>query len=377
MKKLYNALYIFMFSALLFIIVVFPSILNGYVKSSLKLSFDHIIPALFPFILLGQILTKSGASYKMGIIISPILYKVFGVPRNLAGAFITGLFCGFPTGAIAVGEAYKKGLCTKAQGEYCCAICNNCSFPFVISYMGMFALGSLKNGLILIVSQVITIIISSAILRFAYVAKSSVKIQSSISQQTNESISNIICTSITDTVKAVLNICGFVSAFNIFSCLITDKLKMNNILSAIIKGTMEISGGGEKIIDIEFPENFIITSFILGFSGLSVIFQVTDITEKYGYSSSLFFINRVISSIIMPIVCSFLLVLLPPQAISVFNPFTSEFSHQSTYTTATFILYAIFFLSTLILLGLLLILSSIIYNRKKHKDDKNNKMYCN
>lgn len=321
------------------VLLVFPKSIADEAKEALVVCVERVIPSLFPFMVTSRLLATAGVTVRAGMLMSGVLSPIFGIDGVLCGAFLSGLFGGFPSGAYAVGEAYSGGLCTRKNAERAVALSNNCSVAFVLSSVGVGVLGSVKNGIILLVSEVICTILLSRILRLFF-GKTDGGISDVMPSLGNGKAIEKICQSVTDSASGTVSICGFVTVFYVFSGVLSAFFKEASTV-AIIRGIFEACSGASEAVTVEFPLNFVICSFIVGFSGLSVIFQVTDVCEKYGISAKEFVVGRAINAILMPIVTVVLLLILPSESICVFSGSFSDFASSAGNSSA--VLYAVFF----------------------------------
>lgn len=335
LKKVYDFFCILIFIITCIIIIVFPQTVSYVIKQALLMCANSIIPSLFPFMVITQVLSLSNISYKFGKILSPIMSPVLGINKNLCGAVFVGLLGGFPNGVHSVGITYNKGLCTKADAEHAVSVCNNCSFAFVYTIVGINVLGSIKNGLILYISMLICCIETSWILKFVYQKKSKndTFYEAKAAQIKSEySISEIICNSISESAKNLINVCGYIIVFYTLSWF---------MLGGFTRGFLEISSGILSCTLIAFPENIIIIAVLVGFSGVSVIFQVSDACIKYGFSSHKFIASRFINAVLMPVNATLIMLLIPREAISVFNQRITYPGEKPTVTLYALICLAV------------------------------------
>lgn len=374
MFKVQNYLYLSAFFVILIFLILFPQKITFLTSAALTKCSKVIIPSIFPFAVITQVLTRTGISTKAGMCMSHIISPVIGIPKELCGAFITGIFGGFPGGAHATGIVYSQGLCTDKEAERCVALSNGCSIPFLISVCGIYTLGSIKNGLFLMISQFITVIITAQILKFIQripYRKSSIHIITS--PNITSGLSSVICQSITEACSITLNVCGFITVFYILSGLLSNTFNMPMELRALISGAMEITSGSDTVKLLNFPENFIIYSVISGFTGISVILQVTDAASKYGISANEFIFSRFINAVVTPVVTAILLLICPLKAITVFN-YTSEInSNERISLWNTITVYALLFALVMISLYTVYAASIIIQKHTENKILKNKK----
>lgn len=331
-KKIYDLFCVFSFLITCIIVIVFPITISSSVRESLVLCAKSIIPSLFPFMVLTQILSLSNIGYNCATALSYIISPLFGIKKDLCGCVLLGFLGGFPNGVHSVGISYNRGLCSKIHAEHAVAVCNNPSFAFVLTIAGIAVLGNIKYGLILYASLLLSCIETSYVLKFMYKNELKANTVYKASNSFNDSkshFSEIICFSISESTKNILNVCSYIIIFYTISSIFKN---------VFIKGIIEISSGIFLCCYIEFPVNLIICSGLLGFSGISVIFQVTDACLKYGLSPKMFIISRFLNILFMPINTALILLTLPKEAIPVFNQYSNTYiSAKPTATLYVFI----------------------------------------
>ncbi|MBN2908277.1 sporulation integral membrane protein YlbJ [Polycladomyces sp. WAk] len=91
---------------------VFQASLKG-----LKIWWDVIFPALFPFFIASEILMGLGVVHFMGILVEPLMRPLFRVPG--AGGFVMamGFASGYPMGAKLTARLREQHLLTRVEGE--------------------------------------------------------------------------------------------------------------------------------------------------------------------------------------------------------------------------------------------------------------------
>lgn len=297
--------------------LIYAKELSQYALRALKMCAHVFIPSLFPFLVLARLGLTTGVSKRIGNALSPVLSPLFGLRPELCGELLIGLLGGFPNGALAVKEAYRKGLCTKSEAEYLCAIANNASFGFVTATAGVYALGSAKAGLLLLTAECVTIVLQAFLLRLWFpVKKGSLR----ACTPSTGSLNTAICTSVRGSVDSMLSICGYVIVFYTLSELCSKGPSENVVLTGIIKGLCELSSGVMACAELAFPQNYILCAACLGFSGLCVWLQVSEIALAQGLSLKPFLFTRLCGMVLLPVVTSLLLLCLPVRTIGVSAP---------------------------------------------------------
>ncbi len=339
LRKLYALISIIIFLIPCILSIFFPRVVSSLAVDGLRLCINSIVPSLFPFMVTTQLLTRTGIVHTIGSCLSGVVSPILGVNRNLCGAVLIGTVGGFPNGAHSVGLTFKDGYCSKTEAERAIALCNNCSLIYICSVAGSLVLGSIKAGIIFLIAEALSIISASVILRI--INRHTHSTTEVKYQRNKESFSTIICKSITESGLNTLNMCSYIVFFYIISGLISCVLPKSTLLQAVVKGLFELSGGVKLCTDIDFPLNYVICSAIIGFSGISVIFQVCDVCEKYKLSSKEFVISRLINLIFMPLYTIILLVILPREAIYVSSDVNYSNAYSSAISSHLIILYSV------------------------------------
>ncbi|NLG84317.1 MAG: sporulation integral membrane protein YlbJ, partial [Firmicutes bacterium] len=107
-----------------------------------------VLPSLFPFFVLSEVLLGLGVVHFMGVIFEPLMRPVFNVPGVGAFALSMGLAAGYPMDAVITTKFRRKKLCTRIEAERLLAFTNTADplFIFGAVAVGMFgrpALGPL------------------------------------------------------------------------------------------------------------------------------------------------------------------------------------------------------------------------------------------
>ena len=148
--------YIFTLGALLASLFLSDEISHA-VKSSLSLCATVIIPSVFPFIILSDILFHTVKFDGDGRI--PRLFRrIFRISGNGVSAFMMGAVCGFPLGVKCTGELYRDGKISRSDAEKLIGFSNNTGPAFIVSGIGLGLRGNISDGIILY-----TVMIASAV----------------------------------------------------------------------------------------------------------------------------------------------------------------------------------------------------------------------
>jgi hypothetical protein len=120
-----------------------------YMGRGLTLCARTVIPSLFPFMVVSELLVSSGAGEALGRLFSGVMRRVFGVSGAGASAVFLGSACGFPVGARTAVGLLDRGVISKSECEHLLTFVSNPSSAFLISAVGAGLYGNRRLGVAL------------------------------------------------------------------------------------------------------------------------------------------------------------------------------------------------------------------------------------
>lgn len=348
------------------IILVFsPSATFNGAAEGLKLWALTLVPSLFPFIVLANLLLNTNFIHIFGRLLNPVMRPLFHLSGNCAFAVALGFTSGFPMGAVTSVSLYEQQLCTKKEAERLLAFTNNSSPLFLLAAVPISMLSSPQIGLILLISHYGANFILGVFLGFMARFKGEQPLDlSHIAPLSNLSFLQAFTQSVTQGIKSILTIGGFVVFFSViislaertglFRACITlllqiypfDSLALKGMLYGIFEMTLSAQTISES--DLSLLHKALLISFSLAFSGLCIHAQVISIAKKL--SPKLYLLCRPLQGLLA---MGILYLLWPYQRIlSVFSPLLPVV-HPNSITSVLllfFILLSLLFLSTIIYL---------------------------
>lgn len=139
--------------------LVSPKAVFAGASEGLLLWFQIILPTLFPFLLITNLLLATGNMHLINAAFGTILTKTFRVSPNGSFAVVTGFLCGYPMGAKTAADLTASGYISKEEGRYLLSFCNNSSPVFILNYVVWKTLGNddllIPTLVILMISPVI------------------------------------------------------------------------------------------------------------------------------------------------------------------------------------------------------------------------------
>jgi sporulation integral membrane protein YlbJ len=273
-------------SALVLVLSLFFSDeLLAQMQKGMKLCVSTVIPSLFPFAALSELLIRSGATNVVAKIFGPAFEKIFGIRREGAIALVLGLICGFPIGTRCAITLYERAKIDKYELERLFAFCNGPSSAFLIGAVGTTLFGSRKLGLLLCAAELISCFAIGLLTRWFYDCKGKGEFfLCNACERTAPKISDEITGSITSAARSMIYICAFVIFFSSFTGMIEtclDLLHIPKILRVLCIGFFEMTSGALAASELPIPLSCLILSAMIGWSGMSVHFQFISLCGEH------------------------------------------------------------------------------------------------
>ena len=295
------------------------------IKKGLSLWVNSVVPSLFPFFVATELLMNTNFVNSIGRFLNKIMKPLFNIRGEGAFAFIMGLISGYPVGAKIACNFRENNICSKEECERLLSFTNNSGPLFIIGTVGISMFGNSTIGLLLLITHILACITVGFIFRFWKINSSSPEYvgnkNSNYKKYRNVTLSNlgeVLGKSISNSIYTILMIGGFVVIFssiisilrasgilNSLVVLLTPTFNFLNLdssfISGIITGLLEITNGISFISSINIKHisvNIIITAFLLGCGGLSVLLQVWSITSKTDLSIKPYFYGKLLHGLL-------------------------------------------------------------------------------
>lgn len=269
-------------------------------KEGLILWATTVVPSLFPFFIATELLCRTNFIKFIGKFLNKFMRPIFNVPGESATALLLGIISGYPVGAKVVCNLKNQKNISKAEAERLIAYTNNSGPLFILGSVGISLFGNKKVGTILLISHIVSCLIVGVIFKFW--KKDEIKFDYSCFHKDENKLikisdlGEILGDSIKNSITTILSIGGFIVLFSVIISILnssgiinilTNTLShfgiSNDFSSAIITGLIELTNGinlSSSFYNSNPLTSILLTSFLLGFGGFSVLLQVYSIIEK-------------------------------------------------------------------------------------------------
>jgi len=364
------------------LLITLGSVNFNSVKKTTEIFMGSVFPSLFPFILFTEITLKTGVISEIANYLS-FIPKLFKLSNNCAMPILLGFLCGFPSGAKAVDNMVLNKQISEHDALILISFVNNSSPIFILTTVSIAMMNNITIGIILLISH-----FSSSILiglfysrineytiihdknkflnRYATnMSKNSEKRGTSYQNMTKF---EILQKSILNSFITLAFILSFMIIFNLiaditYACLSHYNLITNTYILDLLSGIFEVTRGVKSISTYSsYLNNILVISFLLGFSGLSVIFQIKSCLKNINITLKKLIVFKLFHGILSVLIAYILLkytTILSMPNVSVFSNVQITEYYQQQISTA--------YIHSIALI--LLILSAYMLIKNESKDN--------
>lgn len=300
-------------------IILFPQTSIESAKGGIHIWVNVLIPSLLPFIIGANLIVSLKVVDILGYIINPITKFIFNVSGKSALVFAISAVSGYPVGAKLASDLRCNNEISKNEAQRLVSFCSTSGPLFIIGAVGVGMLKSDSIGYLILICHYLAAITVGLIFR-RYGRERIEKKDNSIL----DNIKNIIKTPLDDSffvsfgnsvingVNTLLAVGGFVIVFSVVFNILTS-FNIINIISSVLSiplsivgitketcnaflsGLFEITIGCNNISSINGISQTLkasLCSFIIAFSGLSILAQCCSFIGKTDVSTNLYIFSK-------------------------------------------------------------------------------------
>ncbi len=343
--------------------VFFPSAVYEASKAGVTAWWNIVFPALLPFFVSSELLMSYGVIQFMGVILEPVMRPLFNLPGAASFVMAVGYTSGFPISASLAARLRKENICTRHEAERLMSFTNNSSPLFMLVAVGVGMFRNPRLGVLIALTHYAANILIGLVLRFYKTREPQTKagrpsfgnlfgralteMQQAIRSNPRR-FGRIMGEAITSSVNKLLVIGGFVIIFAVIirvsviiglASAISDTIGFaavplgftKSTVNALSSGFFEITLGTKAAAEAAGPvsQKLAAAGMILGWSGVSVLAQVSAMISETDLRMGLFVICRFIHSILAGAFC-FLLANFEPVKAWLAKPVTTTWPIPAT-----------------------------------------------
>lgn len=265
----------------LFLLVFFSGELSSGVREGIRTSIDLLIPSLFVFLIASNLLMRSKAGE---LVARPFgfLSRFFRIPLQNVLIVVLSLLGGYPVGAKLLGDAVRQKRLSPDEASRMLCYCVNCGPAFLITGVGGAVFGEIKLGFLLYLSQIIACLIVGRANAHGIPRQNSGK-HTPYPASGSSGAAECFVGSVTDAIRSMAVICGFVVAFSAFLpffSLLAEQV--NPTFACLLRGVLEVTTGCSQLANPNIPNRLLFAAGFTAFGGICVLLQVAAMLSGTG-----------------------------------------------------------------------------------------------
>lgn len=308
---------IFSFLSIAFIIclLLFSNSNIRAAQEGLNLWASSVVPVLFPFFIATELLYCTNLVSFLEKYCSKFMKNIFNLSGISVFPIIMGTISGYPTGAKIVSNLRNDRKISKTEGEHLLAFTNNSGPLFILGTVGISIFCDSKLGMLLLITHILGSFTVGFIFKFWKPNRTNLFVNSNnLSNNDNFNLGTIIINSISKSITTILNIGGFIVLFSVIISILEKSNFLEiisnffipfgfseTIIQSFFTGILELTNG-IKNLSIVGTKNLnkiiILSAFLLGFGGFSVVFQVYSIISKSDLSIKPYIVGKILHGFI-------------------------------------------------------------------------------
>lgn len=293
-------------------------------KVGLDLWFNLLLPSLFPFIFISDLLISLGFVSFFSKFLEPVMRPVFNVSGIGIFPFSMSIMSGYPVGARLTSKLREINQISNTEGNRLISFSSTSGPLFILGTVLIGMLGFPKLAGIMIIPHYLGAITIGLLFRFYRKSEKSSnnnildrKNELFNNQEKNKSIGSLISKSIKDSMDSIIVIGGFIiiysviidllllsSSFNFFIGIISNITSTDaNTLKGITAGIIELTKGCNLVskLDIALINKIMIINFLIGWGGFSIHSQAISFISSTDISTKIYFFSKALHGLIATI----------------------------------------------------------------------------
>lgn len=319
LKRLFAIIKYLLIITIFIILFVNPKVNMNSFYNGLKLWATLVLPALFPILFVISILNSTGISIAVGAKLSKMTKLLFNCGGASGYIYILSILSGYPVGAKVTSELYENKIISHGEACRITAFASTSGPLFILGTVGVGLFGSMRTGIIILVSHMLGALINGIIFRQLY---NSSRYNTTSTLSVNPS-GSVLENCMLSSIKSILIIGGYIAisymlisiaeAYNIFSGLagvVSSTTGLNGeIVEGILEGLIEMTKGVQNIsmLGLSQNANALLGTGLITIGGLSIFLQAYTYLAKFKIKIRLYLLQKILHTALSIAICSILI----------------------------------------------------------------------
>ena len=306
-NKIINLVIVISCIVVLIELLINKTLVFNTISYSLDIWIKSIIPSLFPFFIISDILINYNITNYIPKFIKNIFSKLFNVSDSVVTIFFLSLLSGFPSNARNARTMVDNKLISSEEATHALMFTHFSNPLFILGTLSMFFVNE-KICVIVLITHYLSNVIIGIMFRNSNTISN---IDYTLSNKKSQNFPSVFIKAVRNSIDTLLTIFGTLSCFLVLSSIIINRLNLGMYNSTILKGILEITMGLKSLAEINISDIYIvvIASMFVSFGGLSVHMQVLSFLIDTDISYKPFFMARIIQGAIAGILAYFIYII--------------------------------------------------------------------
>ena len=311
---------LFLSLALFAVFLFCPAACAEGVRDGLSLAAGRALPALVPFFLASGLLVRTDFAETFGRLLARPLARLYRLPPAAASAVLLDLTGGYPVGAATAAALLEQGALSREEAARVNLFCNCASPGFCIGLVGLGVFGSARTGAVLYGIHALSALLAGLLTARGGSPQRLPPKGMLPARAPREGFAAAFCAAVQQAAATSLTVTAFLTVFSILLRLLAPVLAPIPYGQALA-GVIELTNGLDRLTALPLSRGALVTlsSFLLGFGGLAVHFQVRALAAPQDLPMAGFTAAKLQHGAIAALLTA-LVFRLSPAALAVFAP---------------------------------------------------------
>lgn len=262
------------------------------VSHGLSLCARTMIPSLFPFMVVAELIVRSGAGRWLARASAWLLRPLLGISEAGCSAVVLGALCGFPVGARTAAAYVRRGEMTEEEFSRVLCFCNLPSAVYLIGAVGISLFASADVGRALVALSYASALLVGIAIR--------PRRQAMAVERTAHALeSGGLTGAIRAAADAMTGVCATVLLFSALGGVVGRYLEawgVGTVGRAALTGVLELSTGAVASAACRGNAGLLLAAAAVGWGGLSVHCQILAVCEGCPRPRARFWLARIVQA---------------------------------------------------------------------------------
>ena len=308
-----NIFIVLVLLVIMFGIIVEPTNSIESAKEGLYIWLNLLLPSLFPFIFISNLLISFGFVKFIGRFLEPIMRPIFKVPGSGIFPFLISILSGYPVGAKLSASLRKKNTISKVEGNRLISF-SSTSGPLFILGTVMIGMLGINEAPLFVLPHYLAIVTVGFFFRFYGRKNNNYKKIKNINDEKFKTLGDSMGLAVKDSMNSMLLIGGYLIIFTVIINLLLDSsvfnytilgisssLKINpDLVKGLLAGIIELTNGCYIVsnLDIDLIYKVLIINFLIGWGGFSINSQAISFISQTDLSVGIYLLSKILHGIL-------------------------------------------------------------------------------